>query len=212
MSKIYTEGGPCPQCHEPILVCDCNLKFDGGLGLLQGITDSNLEESKIDSLFAALDLERPLDFDPMEALRLGINRLRGVERQWSEACEIARAHCPVGDGESYIRNGIPRLAAKACGLLEEIEKWKDSTGLERGGDPDGVTPDDLRAEIAHLRATQEKSWSAADETLCARYEAVIRDLMDACDMLMGDSDLPDDDSPEMKAMRRAASILKKGGK
>jgi hypothetical protein len=42
------------------------------------------------------------------------------------------------------------------------------------------------------------------------YEAVIRDLMDACDRLMGDSDLPDDESFEMKAMQRAAAILKGG--
>jgi hypothetical protein len=34
--------------------------------------------------------------------------------------------------------------------------------------------------------------------------------MDACDRLMGDSDLPDDESFEMKAMQRAAAILKGG--
>lgn len=93
-------------------------------------------------------------------------------------------------------------------LLTEIGKWKDASGLERGGDPDGVTPDDLRNELDHLRATQEKSWSAADEALCAQYETALRDLFDACDVLMGDSDLPDDDSKEMVAMRRAAAILK----
>jgi hypothetical protein len=129
-----------------------------------------IEEAKIDALFAALDLDRPVGADPMEALRLDINRLRDVERRWSEACEIARANCPVSDGESHIRNGIPRLAAKARELLEEIEKWKDASGLERGGDPDGVTPDDLRNELDHLRTTQEKSWGAADEALLAEHE------------------------------------------
>lgn len=28
--------------------------------------------------------------------------------------------------------------------LEEIERWKDASGLECGGDPDGVTPDGMR--------------------------------------------------------------------
>jgi hypothetical protein len=97
-------------------------------------------------------------------------------------------------------------------LLAEIDEWKDASGLERGGDPDGVTPDDLRNEMAHLRTTQEKSWGAADDAMCAQYEAVIRDLVDACDRLMGDSDLPDDNSPEMKAMKRAVAILKTRGK
>lgn len=80
-----------------------------------------IEEAKIDALFTALDLDRPVGVDPMEALRLDINRLRDVERRWSEACEIARAHCPVSDGESHTRDGIPRLAARVCRLLEKIE-------------------------------------------------------------------------------------------
>jgi hypothetical protein len=37
----------------------------------------------------------------------------------------------------------------------EIDRWKDASGLERGGDPDGVTPDDLRKEIECLRQAQE---------------------------------------------------------
>lgn len=56
-------------------------------------------------------------------------------------------------------------------LLAEIEAWKDASGLERGGDPDAVTPDDLRNEIANLHACQEKSWGAADEALLAEHEA-----------------------------------------
>lgn len=49
------------------------------------------------------------------------------------------------------------------------------------GDPNGVTPDDLRDESAHLRATQDKVWGAADEALVAEYEAQnrYRELRDA---------------------------------
>jgi len=42
------------------------------------------------------------------------------------------------------------------------------------------------------------------------YEAVIRDLMDACDRMMGDSDLDEDESVEIRAMQCAAAILKGG--
>jgi hypothetical protein len=62
------------------------------------------------------------------------------------------------------------LAFEKLELLEKICKWKEATGLEKGGDPDGVTPDDLHNEITHLRATQEKSWGVADEALIAEYE------------------------------------------
>lgn len=113
--------------------------------------------------------------------------------------------------DKYLRDRSQRYEEENLVLLREVDEWKDASGLERGGDPDGVTPDDLRNEIAHLRAAQEKSWSAADEATCAQYEAVIRDLVDACDRLMGDSDLPDDNSHEMKAMKRAVAILKTRG-
>jgi len=62
------------------------------------------------------------------------------------------------------------LAFRRIQALEQIEKWKEASGLERGGDPDGVTPDDLFNELMHLRATQEKSWSAADEVLAAEHD------------------------------------------
>ena len=63
------------------------------------------------------------------------------------------------------------LAFEKIEAIEEIEKWKEASGLEKGGDPDAVTPDDLYKEIAHLRAAQEKSWSAADEALLAEHES-----------------------------------------
>lgn len=66
-------------------------------------------------------------------------------------------------------------------LLAEIEQWKDATGLmDSSGDPDGVTPEDLRNEINHLRQSQEKQWGIADEALCARYEQKIKNERSVC--------------------------------
>ena len=46
---------------------------------------------------------------------------------------------------------------KTLGLLEEIEQWKEATGLmDSRGDPDGVTPEDLRNEINHLRQSLKR--------------------------------------------------------
>ena len=42
------------------------------------------------------------------------------------------------------KNKVKELEAKNLALLEEIEEWKKATGLEKGGDPDGVTPEDAR--------------------------------------------------------------------
>lgn len=49
---------------------------------------------------------------------------------------------------------------------------------------------------------------AQEKSSRAMYEWVIRDLVEVCDRLMGDSDLPDDNSFEMQAMQRAAALLK----
>jgi len=73
---------------------------------------------------------------------------------------------------------------------------------------------DARAEISRLKNklnsdSQNFEIECLKATIVSREE-VIRDLWDVCDRLMGDSDLPDDDSPEMKAMQRAAAILKGG--
>jgi hypothetical protein len=125
----------------------------------------------------------------MKHLLLATDDSKGEGINESALAEVLRLKAQLGE---YSR--------KMIDLADEIIAWKDATGLERGGDPDGVTPDDLREEIAHLRTT--------DEALCSRYEVVIRDLMDACDRMMGDSDLPDDESFEVKAMRRAAAVLK----
>jgi hypothetical protein len=58
----------------------------------------------------------------------------------------------------WMSEDTARMRAVIAEKQAEIDAWKEASGLERGGDPDGVTPDDLRSEIAHLRSTQEKSW------------------------------------------------------
>ncbi len=72
------------------------------------------------------------------------------------------------------------------------------------------------AEVARLKnETEHMSQLAAHylgeanalQAEVERLKVVIRGLMDACDRLMGDSDLPDDESFEMQAMQRAAAIL-----
>ena len=65
--------------------------------------------------------------------------------------------------------------------VEEESGWRDCMALLNG-------IEQLKAEVERLKV-------------------VIRGLMDACDRLMGDSDLPDDESFEMQAMQRAAAIL-----
>lgn len=68
------------------------------------------------ALATRLDLFLPADFDPYYAIGLDIGRLQDTERLWRQSCEIARAHCPVSDGLSHIREGIPALARSVPGL------------------------------------------------------------------------------------------------
>jgi hypothetical protein len=79
------------------------------------------QDAGLASLATRLDLFLPADFDPYYAIGLDIGRLQGVERLWSQACEIARAHCPVSDGLSHIREGIPALAKRAL----DAERQRD---------------------------------------------------------------------------------------
>lgn len=67
-----------------------------------------------------------------------------LDRMWSEACEVAAKHCPVEVGESHIRQGIPRLAARA----ERAE-----------------------AELARVRASRDGARDAASMNLDERDEA-----------------------------------------
>jgi hypothetical protein len=65
-----------------------------------------------------LGLELPRHVDPVRAIEMDIRRLLQTEERWSEACAIARVHCPAGVGESHVRQGIPALAAR-CHKAEE---------------------------------------------------------------------------------------------
>lgn len=58
-----------------------------------------------------------------------------------------------------------------------------------------ATPEVVR--VMALKAKHERD---------ALYDTV-RELFDVCDRLMGDTDLPDDDSREMKAMQKAAKMI-----
>lgn len=69
-------------------------------------------EEFANNLLSELGLQTPRDCDAKIALRTDIIRLLDTERLWTEACAIARIHCPVSVGESHIRQGIPRLAKK----------------------------------------------------------------------------------------------------
>jgi len=61
---------------------------------------------------ATLELTLTGRCDPTYAIVLDIGRLLDVQKRWLDACELARIHCPVEDGESHIRQGIPRLAER----------------------------------------------------------------------------------------------------
>ena len=83
-------------------------------------------------------------------------------------CEVAEVRLRRAEEE---RN---EARAKFFLMVVEVEKWKDASGLESGGDPDGVTPaamrvhwegvekerDELRAQNADLKARCKKLWSA----------------------------------------------------
>jgi hypothetical protein len=64
--------------------------------------------------------------------------LADLKKMWSEACEIARTHCPVDVGRSHLKDGIPKLAKRAADaeaerdkLLEKIDAYRaDRRGLE----------------------------------------------------------------------------------
>lgn len=79
-----------------------------------------------------LEIHEP-KIDPVHGIILDIGRLQYVSRLWNEACNIARQHCPVDIGKSHIREGIPRLAARANHqerLINEVTKifnqWRAS--------------------------------------------------------------------------------------
>ncbi len=89
----------------------------------------------------------------------------------------AREQCMGHDDAKKL---ILRLAA-------EVEDWKDATGLERGGDPDGVRPDHLRRFIAELEDGYTTEMAANASACVERDTALSRisDLEAARTRLMG---------------------------
>ena len=77
-------------------------------------------EGDLRRFFKVLNLE-PGECEPALAIEMDIKRLLEVERMWSDACAIARIHCPVNVGESHIREGIPRLAKRVTTLAAELD-------------------------------------------------------------------------------------------
>lgn len=70
----------------------------------------------------ALGLALPTWCHPATAIVLDIARLHDIERLWTDACAIARVHCPVSVGRSHIRDGIPALAKRAARLQAERDE------------------------------------------------------------------------------------------
>jgi hypothetical protein len=50
--------------------------------------------------------------------------LADLKKMWSEACEIARTHCPVDVGRSHLKDGIPKLAKRAADAEAERDKLR----------------------------------------------------------------------------------------
>jgi hypothetical protein len=76
--------------------------------------------AEVTSIADVLKLEIPTGYDRCAAITADVRRLLEVEQRWTQACEIAREHCPVDVGESHIRQGIPALAKRHAAARAEI--------------------------------------------------------------------------------------------
>lgn len=85
-----------------------------------------------------------------------------------------------------------RLEALECAVQEERERWQEASGLERGGDPGGVTPEGLAKYIQSIDARAEQAERERDEAL-SRIDA----WKDASGLLVGED--PDGVTPAMLA-------------
>ena len=122
---------------------------EGGLLALKAKHTAGLE-----SLAARLGLLLPADCDPYYAIGLDIDRLQYTERMWGQACDIARAHCPVDTGLSHIRDGIPKLAKRAeaaeakCAAMSRVVDDARALSLAIDeGFASGLRPDVARARL-----------------------------------------------------------------
>ena len=82
---------------------------------------------------------------------------------------------------------VARLSSELAAAREEIERWKIASGLERGGDPDGVRPDDVsgvldwyekEVERHKQRAAQIALRVGAQKDRAERAEATLDDLLE----------------------------------
>jgi len=65
----------------------------------------------------------------LELVGLGI----GLPVSLFAALVLGGTHCPVGDGESYVRQGIPRLAAEgAMEAKQPVSEWAGNALSLRG--------------------------------------------------------------------------------
>ena len=73
--------------------------------------------------------------------------------------EIARLKAQLGE---YSR--------KLIDAADEIEAWKDASGLERGGDPDGVTPEGARKYWENIERIANQRDDAVNSYLNCRQD------------------------------------------
>jgi hypothetical protein len=131
-------------------------------------------ETTIAAIYVQLDLARNPAYSDKIALLADIKRLQDVARSWVKACELASVHCPVSSGESHVRSGIPKLAAR-CAQLEcerdvaradcaelshQLRRIREGRDIES----DHILPSELRAqrEIDNLRDELAKVTSERD--------------------------------------------------
>lgn len=77
-----------------------------------------------------------------------------------------------------LQRQIATLRIANLGALAEVEAWKLASGLEAGGDPDGVTPDAAQAFWERVEASRHR-WKA-------RYEQANERALMACETGCGE--------------------------
>ena len=68
------------------------------------------------------------------------------------------------------------VRAENAKLSEEIDAWKDASGLECGGDPDGVTPKAAKAHWEKVERENEALLDLAKEHLGTTFDALLKEL------------------------------------
>lgn len=148
---------------------------------------------------------------------------------WCEKCQKKIAFGSVAEPPieiNHYQRDVTWLLEAVSDLWSEREEYRRENKQACVSLADGFVPASDRAG-AHLQglprlvahAVEHHEWhhDAADSSYVAQVESqreemcdALRQLHDACDRLMGDTDL-DDDSFEMRAMQRAARVLGEPG-